>query len=242
MCDVFKARRRRANVDNWYRELEGLSEWLDDLPKPIAVLAWSDVRGRQVTEACRLAGLRVPEDVAVLGAEFDELTDNLSNPPLSAVDVSAERVGYSAARLLDEMMSGQPAPREPVLIKPRGIVERHSTDVIAVDDQKVASAMRFIRQNYQRRILVDDIARHVLLSRRGLEQRFKKMLGRTPSAEIRRIRLDHARHLLSNTDLPIARVSQACGIEELSSFSRSFSNEIGMSPNAFRRQSGSQTQ
>ncbi|MCI0334838.1 MAG: substrate-binding domain-containing protein [Planctomycetes bacterium] len=130
----------------WNAHLASLVEWLQQLPRPVAVLCWSAARGRQVTEACHYAGIRVPDDVSVLGGDYDELMSHISSPPLSTIDQPAEQIGYEAARLLEGMMHGKKAPKRPLLFPPTRIVVRHSTDILAIDDEMVRDALRLIRE------------------------------------------------------------------------------------------------
>src|SRR5262245_6035152 len=128
-------------------QLDELARWLKRLPKPVAVLAWDAVRGRQVTEACWEAGLRVPEEVAVLAGYNDDLMCEISTPPLSGINQCPERVGYAAAEVLDGMMRGKRAPARPTYIQPAGVVTRRSTDTLAHDDPNLVCALRFIRDH-----------------------------------------------------------------------------------------------
>ncbi|MFP6762480.1 MAG: DNA-binding transcriptional regulator [Planctomycetaceae bacterium] len=235
-CEVYRPRRSAHDPRAWLAQLTDLCSWLDGLPKPIGMLAWNDVRGRQVTEACQYADIAVPEEVAVLGAEDDELMCAVSSPSLSSIDMSGKRVGYEAARLLTRLMRGRRRPVRPVFIEPGGILRRQSTDTLAIDDPDLAVAVRFIREQAHMGIGVADVVRHVNLSRRVLEQRFKQLLGRLPGAEIRRIRIDQARHLLLETELAMSQIASACGFSRQEVFTRTFGRETGLTPTAYRKQ------
>lgn len=238
-CEVFEARRSSGNRRGWLAEISALIPWLRSLPKPTALLTWNDLRARQVTEACREAGICVPEDIAVLGGEYDALTSEVSIPPLSSIDHNPRRVGNEAARVLDLMMAGEPAPREPVLIPLRGVIQRQSTNSLAIDDRPLAEALHFIRTNLHRPIGVGDVVEATSLSRRLLEQRFQKALGRSPAAEIRRVRIERAKQLLTDTQLSVAQVALASGFNFVEAMNVVFRREAGLTPTQYRRQTSS---
>lgn len=134
-----------------------VTRWLRQLPKPLGLLACNDVCGQQLLTICRDIGLRVPEDAAILGVDNNELLCKLADPPLSSVDPNSERIGYEAAALLVRLMSGQAAPAASILIEPRGIVTRRSTDVLAIEDANLAEALRFIRGHAPESLTVHDV-------------------------------------------------------------------------------------
>lgn len=235
-CVCFRPRRTRETSGRRPPRLEELAKWLKRLPRPVAVLAWDAVRGRQITEACWKSGLRVPEEVAVLAGYNDDLMCEISTPPLSGINECPERIGYAAAELLDGMMQGKSPPARPKYILPAGVVTRRSTDTLAHDDPDLVSAIRFIRDHVSRPIHVKDVLKCVPLSRRSLEQRFLDELGRSPAAEIRRVRLQRAMELLARTDLPIPGVASASGFLHPEVMTRVFHRELGVSPTAYRRQ------
>lgn len=218
----------------WGREQAILGAWLHEFPKPLGVLACDDDRGRQVLEACRAAGLQVPEDVAVLGVDNDELLCELSDPPLSSVSLNVEQAGYEAAALLDGLMAGRICEPQRILVEPTHVVTRRSTDVLAMDDRQVARALRFIQDNTVRPIGVADVVRHVGCSRRTLELRFQQILGRSVNREIQQARLERAKRLLAETDLPVARVAVASGFSSVNYLIRLFHQRIGLAPAAYR--------
>jgi LacI family transcriptional regulator len=211
-----------------------LRRWLADLPKPVGIMAAYDSRGQQVLDACRGAGLAVPAEVAVIGVDNDELLCDLATPPLSSVIPNAHRAGYEAAALLDGLMAGRSVGAEARLIAPLGVAARQSTDVLAVDDRDVARAVQFIREHACDGINVADLLRAVPLSRRVLEQRFRRLLGRTPREEILQVRLARVRQLLSETDLPLYQIAERAGFEHAEYLSVVFKRETGQMPSAFR--------
>ena len=236
-CVEYRPRRSVDDPRAWLAQMNDLCDWLNGLPKPIGVLTWNDVRGRQLTEACQYAGITVPEQVAVLGAEDDQLMGAVSNPALSSIDMSGKRVGYEAAQLLARLMRGLRRPAKPVLIPPSGIITRQSTDPLAIENTDLASALRFIRENAHHGITVADVVRKVHLSRRVLEQRFKQLLGRLPAAEIRRVRVERAQRMLAETELGMPQIAATCGFNTPEVFTRTFGRLIGLTPTAYRRQS-----
>lgn len=226
----------RGRGKDWEREQVILADWLARLPKPIGLMACNDDRGRQVLEACRAAAIRVPEDIAVIGVDNDELLCDLADPPLSSVALNAEQGGYRAAALLDKMIHGRMRKPCRLVVEPLHVVTRRSTDIIALDDSEVSAALRFIHLNTGRPIRVDDVVDHLQLSRRALEIRFRNALGRTIHDEIQRTRLDRARRLLIESDLPIPKVADAAGYGSASYLGQILHQRLGLTPAQYRRQ------
>jgi LacI family transcriptional regulator len=218
----------------WSADLRSIARWLEELPKPVGIFACYDVRGQQVLNACHLAGLRVPDDVAVVGVDNDLVRCSLSDPPLSSVVPDTHRIGQTAAEFLAKMMAGHTAEPGLRLIRPIGVVTRRSTDALAINDPDISAAIRFIRDNACRPIGVSDVLREVALSRRALEGKFVRLLGRTPHQEILRCRMEKARILLSETDLPVKVVACQAGIRNSEYFSVLFKRIFGKSPSACR--------
>ena len=210
--------------------------WLLSLPKPVGVMACSDMLGIQVLDGCRSAGLKVPEDVAVIGVDDDTLLCGLCDSPLSSVVPNAEQIGYEAAALLDVLMAGGRAGFKERLIAPLGVVKRLSTDVLAVEDPALAFALRFIHEHACHGNTVDDVVQGVPLSRMTLERRFREFVGRSPHAEIRAVQVERARQLLTETEHPIHRIAQLVGFDHPESFNVLFKREVGMPPGQFRQQ------
>ena len=235
-CDVFEDRRRRPH--QWASLQRAIGEWLRKLPKPVGVMAANDNRGRQVLEACRAYDLAVPDEIAVIGVDNDELLCRLSAPPLSSVEQGARGLGYAAAGLLDEMMAGRRSRQRRFVIDPRGVVTRHSTDVLAIDEAKVAQAMAFIREHAARGIKVPDVVAAVAISRSGLESRFGSVLGYTIRTAIRRTQLERARHLVLETDMPLKQVAAASGFKSIQHMTTVFVKAFGRTPATFRAAKG----
>lgn len=215
-------------------QVDDLARWIQDLPKPIGVMACYDLRGLQVLDACRRLGIAVPDEAAVIGVDNDDLLCELSHPPLSSVIPNTQRTGYEAARLLDEMMQGRRVRGETHLIPPLGIATRQSTDTLAIDDRNVARAVHFIRQHACDGIKVRDVLKAVPHSRTLLESRFKKLLGHTPHEEILRVRLNRVKQLLIETDLSLEQIAERAGFPHVEYLSVAFRREVGTPPGQFR--------
>ncbi len=208
---------------------------LQDRLRPIAVFACNDVDALEVVNAALHLGLRVPEDVAVLGVDDDVALCETSSVPISSVAVNAELVGYEAAALLDRLLQGEPAPTEPIEIPPLRVVVRESTDVGSAGDPIVARALRLIADAMDESLTVDRLADALDISRRTLEQRFRRVLGRGPAEELRRQRIERAKILLQETTRTVLDVALRSGFAGAPQFSSAFRQATGMSPSAFRR-------
>ncbi len=214
--------------------LDLLMRWLKQLPKPVGLLVFDDKLGERVLTACRWADLSVPHEVAVLGIGNDELMCDVSWPTLSSVSLPTPRLGFEAARLLAQAMTGKRIRNPHRKIQPTGVVARGSTDMVAVEDALVKSAVRFIRAQAGNLIGVEQVAQAAVVSRRTLDRRFADGLGRTVHAELARVRMQTARGLLADGSLPIAEVARRCGYGTASSFSRAFHQHSGRWPSEYR--------
>lgn len=228
--------RPRAKVLRTYqKELHLLADWLNLLPRPVGIMTCDDEHGRHVLEACKVAGLRVPEQVAIIGVDNDELVCTLSDPPLSSVAVNTRKAGYQAAALLDRLMTGkEKMADQKIIVRPLHVVTRQSTDVLAIEDREVAEAIRFIRQNANRPVQVTDAAQAASLSRRVLEKRFRKIMGRSVYSEISRWRIDRVARMLVETDQSVSQIALSLGYPSVKHIARSFRREMGMGPLAYR--------
>jgi LacI family transcriptional regulator len=231
-CSVFSGARKRAS--GTAEETDELAEWIRGLPKPVGVMACYDFRGQQVLDACRRIGVAVPDEVSVIGVDDDKLLCELSNPPLSSVIPNTYRTGYEAAALLDEMMAGRRSKGEAHLIAPLGVATRQSTDVLAIHDRNIARALHYIRNNACEGINVQDVIKAVPQSRRLMEKRFVKFIGRTPHQEILRVQLERVKQLLTQTELSIDEIAERSGFAHVEYLSVAFKRELGMPPSKFR--------
>lgn len=233
-CEIFEQPRAASGAD---AETDAIAAWLSTLPQPVAVLACYDLRGQQVLDAARRAGLAVPEQVAVLGVDNDELLCALSPPPLSSVILNGRRTGWLAAETLSQIMAGKKIAPERQCIPPIGVATRQSTDTLAVADAQLARALRFVRERACEGISVADILHHAPMARRSLEHRMRATIGRSPNEEILRVKLARARQLLATTDLSLSEVAGRCGFRHTEYLSVAFKRQFGIPPGQFRRES-----
>ncbi|HYA12729.1 MAG TPA: DNA-binding transcriptional regulator, partial [Syntrophales bacterium] len=224
----------RFSKRRWSTEQVMMTDWLKGLPKPVGVMACNDDRAQYVIEACKIAELRVPEDVAVIGVDNDDLICDLCDPPLSSVAMDIEKAGYEAAGLLDSMMKGNRGIGKTISIEPTYVQTRYSTDIVATEDKELAKAINFIRDNFRKNIHVHDVVKATALSRRSLELRFRRSLDRSIISEIRRIRVEYISKLLVETELPISEIAYGLGFSSVEHISRYFQRETGKSLRAFR--------
>jgi LacI family transcriptional regulator len=214
--------------------LGSLMRWLKRLPKPVGLLVFDDKLGERVLTACRWAHLSVPHEVAVLGIGDDELMCDVSWPTLSSVSLPTARLGFEAARMLANAMTGKRIRNPHHKIQPTGVVARGSTDMVAVEDALVKSAVQFIRAQAGNLIGVEQVAQALGVSRRTLDRRFTAALGRSVHEELARVRMEMARRLLADDSRPIAQVARGCGYGTAASFSRAFHQHSGHWPSEYR--------
>jgi LacI family transcriptional regulator len=220
----------------WEVERKRMSRWLRKQPKPLAVFAANDARGRQVLNACLAAGLPVPYEVAVLGVNNDVMICETSLPPLSSIAVDMERAGYAAAELLDQLMQRTLRERRTVTYEPAGVVERASTELLHVTDRLVIRALEFVRINAGLNIRVSDVADHLGVTRRWVEKRFEQTLNRSVLNEIKRVRMDTILALVSQTEQPFARLASRCGFASANHLGIIFKERFGMTMSEYRKQ------
>ena len=233
---VYESAWRGSTVPRWDLELEQIEKWVRDLPKPVGIMACNDARAVHVLDACHQAGIVVPEEVAVVGVDNEEIFCELSNPPLSSVAPDAERIGYQAAELLDTLMSGQPPPSRRILVEPLRVVTRRSSDTLATRDRTVAAAIRFINEQALHGCSVSEVTKHVRTSRSFLERKFRQVLKRSPQAEIRRVQGSRIKQLLAETDFTLEKISELSGFEHPEYMSVVFKRMFQMTPGAYRKQ------
>jgi len=250
-CEYFAARLDEAGLSThvyqrprtraqrlWKSEQNQIGQWLKSLPKPVALMCCNDDRALQVVEACKLAGLSVPDEVAVLGVDNDILICDLADPPISSISVNTEAAGHEAAALLDRLIKGEKMSGQKISVHPTHVVTRMSTDMLAVADPDVAAALRFIRRSVDRMIQVNDVVAATNISRRVLEKRFKNVLHRSVYQEIRRVRVNYIIKLLVGTDLTITEIAIKSGFDGVEHISRCFRKETGISPREYRKRHG----
>lgn len=235
-CSVYEVQPGFGAAPAWNLNISALREWIKKLPKPIGILTWNASCASQISYACELENIFVPDDVAILSAVDDDLLCNLSKPALSAIDLQAKKIGYQAAHLLDQLLDNKKIPKQNVFIEPAGIISRQSTDTLAIKDKQLALAVRYIRNNANKNIQVSDVSKYAGLSKRVLERRFTEQLDRTPAQEIRRVRLDNAKQLLVKTDLSIPAISEFAGFGSPEYMAYVFRQHSKITPLAYRRE------
>jgi LacI family transcriptional regulator len=233
---IFHDRGQRLSDPNGlWRWNPAMLAWLKSLPLPAGVFASHDTQGVQLSEYCRQLALRVPDDVALVGADDDDLLCNLARPSLSSVALPGERIGYEAATMLEARLSRKRRIEQRTL-PPVRLVVRPSSDIQSIPDPEVAKAVRYIRDHADQPLRVRDVLRAAPASRRSLERRFRKWLSRGVSEEIRRRHLERARTLLSESDLPMSRVAELSGFTDSRQLSIVFRQATGQTPTAWRQQ------
>lgn len=224
-----------GDADRSKGKQESLTEWLGCLAKPVGVFVCNDDLAKEVSKACQIARIEVPTEVAILGVDNDEMVCGLANPPLSSIVQSFEQAGYDAAAILDRLMAGKEATCQDVVIEPVRVVQRQSTNSLAVDDAVVREGLRFIRQHAKHPIQVQDVVEAVTVSRSFLNQRFRKALGRSVHKEIRRVRSERIAQMLAETTRTISEIAQSLDFAGPDHIARYFHQEKGMSPRMYRK-------
>ena len=215
-------------------QIAKLGAWLKGLPRPIGLMACVDLRAQQLVSAAHAAGILVPEEVAVLGVNNDTIRCELSDPALSSVAPNAFQSGYRAAALLKDLLAGAKPKSFDQRVEPLGVVTRHSTDVLAVEDRNVAAALSFIRERACNGITVDQVLQHAHASRSQIERKFRQHIGRSPQSEIRRVQLRKIRQLLLETDFPLKRIAELTGFEHMEYMCVLFKRATGIPPGIYR--------
>ncbi len=217
------------------RAVQRMADWVRHLPHPTALLGFNDAIARAVAEACADQGLRIPEDIAVLGVDNDDTQLGFSAVALSSIELNRRRIGLVAAKRLRGRVLGEEVQAGTERVPPLKIVARGSTDKLAVNDPVVAEALDYITENLGNAIYVDDIAREVGVSRRSLEVRFRAALETSVYAEVQRQQLDRARVLLQESPrMTIAEVAYACGFQDARHLNVVCRKKLGGTPGSLR--------
>jgi LacI family transcriptional regulator, galactose operon repressor len=241
-CQTFENPRPTCSMTSIEFEEHGLkyenqlAYWIAGLPKPIGIMACNDVRARQILKACRDLDMAVPDEVAVVGVDKDEVLCELSDQPISSIILNTKRIGFEAAALLDQMMKGAKCPKETVLVEPLGIATRRSTDTLAVEDSNLAKALLFIRDHACEQISVDTVATFAGLSRSVLQRKFRAAFQKTVHDAIVGSRLKRACELLTRTDIPLIDVAEKSGFKHCEYMAAVFKSHFRRSPSQFRSQ------
>ena len=214
-----------------------LQDWARSLPKPVGVIACSDTRGRQLLAACAAADIKVPYDVSVVGVDDDDVMCELSYPTMTSVAPNVETIGFDAARIIDQMLSGEPAPASPIFYPPVTIEVRGSSDMTALSDPTLIQAVRLIRAKVGDGINVKQLLSEVPVSRSTFERQFREFLGCTPYEYILRCRIDRVKQLLVNTNYPVSKITRMAGFRGVAHMASVFRSRTGQTPSQFRHAS-----
>jgi LacI family transcriptional regulator len=215
-----------------------LADWLQSLRLPVGIFACNDERASDVVESCMLAGLRIPEDIAVLGVDNDDFVCEMSDAPISSIELNVQQAGYEAAQLLDKMMKDNERINARVMVEPTRVVVRHSTDILAVEDIYVRDAIKFISQHIHEPIQVTDVAGAVGLSRTVLYEKFQRFLGYSAHQYIKRMRTEEMARLLVESEMSISEIALAMGFTGEDHIAEYFRKHKGMNPSKYRRKFG----
>jgi LacI family transcriptional regulator len=224
----------RTDREQWKRKQAWLAAQMKKAPKPLAIFAANDQHALDVLQACETAGMVVPDQVAIVGAENYLMAADAMHMPISSVDTNLEMLGYRGAELLDQLMQGKPAPSEPIRVPAASLIVRKSSDLLAVEHPGVARSLRFIWEHCQEPISVKDLVGVAAMSRRGLHKAFLEHLGRTPGQELHRVRIERAKKLLAESQFKLEVLARMCGYQSANSFCVAFKQTTGVSPKQFR--------
>lgn len=213
-----------------------LGEWLKGLPRPIAVYCWETEIGHKIIDTCLALEISVPHDVAVLGSTYDELLSEASYPPQAGILMATEQIGRTAAMILDGMMKGEKSKKKEWHIMPLGVMERLSIDALAVDDDRMARVMAYLRKHALEPITVPDVLKANPMARRSLERKFQRCFGCSVVEQIQRLRIQHARALLAETEAPMSAIAEQCCFSSYNYLHRIFKQSTGLSPSQYRAQ------
>ena len=224
----------RENED-WSFDSVAVSNWLLSLPKPVALFACDDYFASQITETCKIYNIAVPDEISVLGVDNDDLLCNISDPPLSSIVLDVEKGGYLAACALHQLMNREIAQACNIVIPPMRIEMRKSTDQYAVTDQHVLRAIDFIKKEYAKPLLFDEIFRLIPISRRTLEKKFKKATGMPMYQFLLKYKSEQFARAIINSDQPLENLAMDCGFDEYKNVARVFQKYKGTSPQKYRK-------
>jgi LacI family transcriptional regulator len=220
---------------DWENEQQHMCKWIRNLPKPVGIFACNDDRGQHILEVCKIINLKVPEEVAVIGVDNDPMICELEDPPLTSIALNVESAGFEAAKLLDQLINKKRIVGKQLMVNPSHIVQRQSSDILAVNDNEVALAIQYIKTNAKNKILVKDLVETTHVSRRTLENRFRKTIHRTIYNEMQQVRLELISKSLIDTDLPITQIASLFNFTDVEHISRFFKKGKGIGLREFRK-------
>jgi len=227
--------KKARSTDIWYYKSKSLAKWLKSLPKPVALMACEDNQGVHITEACKHNQIRVPQEVAVLGVDNDVMLCELSDPPLSSIELDIVKGGYDAARALDLMIQGRVKFYRDIPVAPLKVITRGSTNIFASTDDHVADALDFIHRNIETNLQVTDIVKEVPMSRRSLEKRFLEVTGMPVYKYISNLRIEKMAEKLISTDQTIFEIALDMGLQDSKNIARQFRQVMGHTPVEYRK-------
>ena len=230
-CETYESIAGRQWLTN-HREVY---KWLKKLPKPVGIFAGDPFPARQLIEVCMMNSIRIPDDVAIVSGDDDDLLCHIASPQISSIELASHQIGESAAILLQQLMNGATVPSNPTLIPPIGIRARQSTDTFAVNDDDLILALRFIRDHATKGTSVSEVAKTCHVSRRTLEQKFRIHLKCSPGETIRKARLEHVSRLLLDTDKSVTTIALQSGFASIASLCQAFQKQYGQTPGQFRQ-------
>lgn len=225
---------RTEEACGWLSNYSQARRWLSSLPRPIGVFAADPYPARQLVEICELESIRVPDELAILSGDDDDLLCNVASPHISAVELASQQIGETAGRMLTRIMNGGSVPAQTTLIPPLRVRARQSTDILAMGDDELAEILRYIRDHAQQGLAVGELVERFAISRRRLEQRFRNELHRTPAEEIRRVRMAAVSRKLLDTSMPVVTIAADCGFASAASLSQAFRQHFGATPGEYR--------
>lgn len=228
----------RRMHDRRQNELRLLAEWLKSLPTPLGLMTCADDCSQLVVEACKASGLHIPEQISLIGVDNDDMICELSNPPLSSIALNFEAAGYQTAELLDSLINNRPVQETSVHVLPSHVEVRASTDMLAINDPDVATALKFIRENSNKLIQTADVVNAVACSQRTLHNKFLKNIGRSVHHEIKRSRVERIAKMLRETDRTVSQIARQLGYFNVNHISRYFEQEMGIKPLVYRKKMG----
>lgn len=230
-CDVFG---HDSETQGWEVDHDHVMKWLSRLKRPLALFAADPYPARQIAEICDWNGIAVPDEVAILSGDDDELLCSLSSPQISSIQLASEQIGTEASKLLQRLMQGAAIPTQPILISPLRVCARQSTDVLAIDDPEIVAVLRYIVRHTPQGVTVPDVLRQFPICRRSLEQKFRRLLNRSPAEHIRRLRMEYVETLLKQTDLSIKEIAFRTGFRSSSGLTQQFVRHFQKSPTEIR--------
>ncbi|GHT66670.1 XylR family transcriptional regulator [Bacteroidia bacterium] len=221
-------------AEPWHYESAPLIAWLQQLPKPIAIMACDDNQGHHIAEVCKQCGIKIPEEIALLGVDNDNAVCTLSDPPLSSINQAVKKGGYETAQLMSRMIQNPNGKYEDVVVYPTHIITRKSTDIYATNDKYISATLKYIHQNVDKKMTIGTIIKQIPLSRRLLENRFKQEIGVPIYTYIMNLRIEKFAHQLLESNLSIMEIAEEIGYSDYKNIARRFKKIKGCTPSEYK--------